>query len=200
MLSTPSPPPAQRRLPIPARALPKARGTPEAWRILDAFLELHRHGCGEWHSLDRGPPRVERHHRLVDCPSRPRCIRARPPRNEAGAPWPRPACHRWGVSPKSAAAARTHLPLSPLGSVAKCTAALRCRSPPRPPPPASPGHGGLEAGLARVAAPRSGAEKGAARTTDTFREDRAAGRTLGVKERRDGQIKNTFEATPVSAK
>lgn len=30
-----------------------------------------------------------------------------PPRCEAGAPRPRPACHRWGASPKSAAACTT---------------------------------------------------------------------------------------------
>lgn len=81
MLDTPCPPPAQRRLPIPARALPQARSTPEARRVLDAFLELYRHGCGELCSLYRGPRRVERHPRPVDRPSRPRCaaLRARPP-------------------------------------------------------------------------------------------------------------------------
>lgn len=113
MLGTPCPPPAQRRLPIPARALPQARSTPEARRVLDAFLELYRHGCGERCSLYRGPRRVERHPRPVDRPSRPRCavLRARPPacppRYEAGAPRPRPACHRWGASPKSAAPCTT---------------------------------------------------------------------------------------------
>lgn len=81
MLDPPCPPPAQRRLPIPARALTQARSTPEARRVLDAFLELYRHGCGEQCSLYRGPRRVERHPRPVDRPSRPRCaaLRARPP-------------------------------------------------------------------------------------------------------------------------
>lgn len=81
MLDTPCPPPAQRRLPIPTRALPQACSTPEARRVLDAFLELYRHGCGELCSLYRGPRRVERHPRPVDRPSRPRCaaLSARPP-------------------------------------------------------------------------------------------------------------------------
>lgn len=112
-LDTPCPPPAQRRLPIPARALPRARSTPEARRVLDAFLELYRHGCGERCSLCGGPRRVERHPRPVDRLWRPRraALRARPPacppRSEAGAPRPRPACHRWGASPKSASACAT---------------------------------------------------------------------------------------------
>lgn len=48
---------------------------------------------------------------------------ARPLRNEAAAPPPRPACHRRGASPKSAA--RPRRPLSPLGSVAKYPLAAR---------------------------------------------------------------------------
>lgn len=80
-LGIPSPPPAQRRLPIPACALPQARSTPEARRVLDAFFELYRHGCGERRSLDRGPRHVERHPRLVDGPSRPRSA-PRPPASE----------------------------------------------------------------------------------------------------------------------
>lgn len=128
-LGAPTPPPAQRRLLTPARALPKAHNTPEPRRILDAFLELYRHGCGERCSLYRGPRRVERHPRPVDRPSRPsRAPRppARPPRNEAGAPRPRPACHRWGASLKSAGAcaARRHL----RGSGAGSAAALPCLS------------------------------------------------------------------------
>lgn len=40
---------------------------------------------------------------LCCAPRPPAC----PPRYEAGAPRPRPACHRWGASPKSAAASTT---------------------------------------------------------------------------------------------
>lgn len=144
MLGIPSPPPAQRRLPIPDGALSQAHSTPKARRVLDAFLELYRHGCGERRSLNRGPRRVERHPRPVDGPSHPRSAPrppARPPRNEAGAPLPRPACHRRGASPKCAAACTTrcHLqgaslnaPLHPVACHRPLSSATRVRQLGRP--------------------------------------------------------------------
>lgn len=71
-----------------------------------------------WHE-DRGAPSgiLGRPGPPVRPPAPRSAPRARPPRNEAAAPPPRPACHCWGASPKSAARARR--PLSPSGSVAK---------------------------------------------------------------------------------
>lgn len=96
----------------------RARGSPEARRVLDALLELHRHGCGA--ALTGSSPAAPRAASSAARPARPparAALRARPPRNEAAAPPPRPACHRRGASPKSAARGRR--PLSPPGSVAK---------------------------------------------------------------------------------
>lgn len=91
------------------RAAPRPGGAPEARRVLDALLELHRHGCGgARRSLARGPRRPERHPRPA-CPSaRPRRDR-RPPAPERG---------RCATAPPR---------LSPPGSVAKV---LRPRAPP----------------------------------------------------------------------
>lgn len=79
-------------------------------------------------SLARGPRRSERHARparsSVSRPARA-ALGARPPRIEAAAPPPRPACHRRGMSPKSAARARRRL--SRPGSVANVR---RPRAPP----------------------------------------------------------------------
>lgn len=104
-------------------------GAPEARRVLDALLELHRHGCGgARRSLAGGPRRSEQHPRPArSSRSRPAraALGARPPRIEAAAPPPRPACHRRGMSPKSAARARRRL--SRPGSVANVH---RPRAPP----------------------------------------------------------------------
>lgn len=106
------PPPA--RAPPPAAPLsrgggppaaPQAApaGAPEARRVLDALLELHRHGCGA--ALTGSRTAAPRAASSAARPARPparAALRARPPRNEAAAPPPRPACHRRGASPKSA--------------------------------------------------------------------------------------------------
>lgn len=97
--------PEGRRPSRPLRAAPRPGGAPEARRVLDALLELHRHGCGgARRSLARGPRRPERHPR----PALPRRAR-RPPAPERG---------RRATAPPR---------LSPPGSVAKV------RRPPAPP-------------------------------------------------------------------
>lgn len=100
-----------------------------------------------WHE-DRGVPSgiLGRPGPLVRLPARA-ALSARPPRNEAAAQLPRPACHRRGASLKSAARARRAL--SQPGSVAKCSslrpqALVSGPGAPTSRPPSFRGNSGLE--------------------------------------------------------